>query len=163
MAFPRKYKKDSVFLLNRKATWNKFPCRISDKVCNDIIKISGIRYDRKYVRFIISIFFSKMATMIRESDVPITFDFASLGILKTTIFSKISYITYPPIIKTDCKRLTFKFRSTYKRAYIKKMHVNDENVINWLEEKKRNRMIAITISKLKKGIKNVTREGNDII
>lgn len=133
--------------LDNSATWKKYKVRISDDLVNGILSHLPKRFERKQVKFYITIMITELIDNFSKLDYETCWYFNKLGRFNISIKPKISYIFEKPRYLYDVKRVKFDFRTTFKTIFIKQINKENEKVLEWLEEKRKNREFIYLVQK----------------
>jgi len=96
-----KYWQENAFKYNNSPFLLEYPIKLSDEILRGVQKTGKRIYRRKQLKYILGIYFSMMVQLIRETRVPIRFDFGTLGYMRATINPNVCYLGVLPTVNMN--------------------------------------------------------------
>jgi len=141
-------KQSSKWKIENSNTWKKYKIKLSDNLINGVSALLPKRFTKRQVKFYLTMFITELIDNMVKLDYESCWSLHKLGRFNVSIKPKIVYLFDKPQYYYAIKRVKFDFRMIFKRMFIEKINIDNQNVLDWLEEKRRHR-IALAINKRK--------------
>jgi len=141
-------KQSSKWKIENSYTWKKYKVKLSDDLIKGVLALLPKRFTKRQVKFYLTILITELIDNMVKLDYESYWSLHNFGRFNVSIKPKIVYLFDKPQYYYAIKRVKFDFRMIFKKVFIKKMNIDNQNVLDWLEEKRRHR-IALAMNNRK--------------
>lgn len=145
-----KYWKDDKFEYKLLKTWKRYPVEVSKRIVGLVLSKTKKHYNPEHVRYLLNLYFSEMAQEFKNSRKDSHWFMDDFGTFKLKVYDKVVQLPNTKMIKYDCKTVRFALAPHYKKITHKILNKDNDAVIEYIREKRKNCRIAKFLFNIRK-------------